>query len=395
MTTSKNPGYKSYIELLQDKTFVQWRIAPSEEVANYWENIIENNPQLKIETLKADNYLKKHFSEENQLTDKNKAELFNSIADFISKKQKSRPALIKLLPYVIAACIVVFVAGGLFLHQLYKKQNTPLTTLVEGNTQTPEDIRLITGNTISTFKQDIEIKVENGIAFIDEGSQNEKKIEIEDATTVNKLIVPYGKRSKIQLPDGSIVWLNSGTTLEFPSEFAGEKREIHLQGEIYIEVATDKDSPLYVHTPRFSVEALGTAFNVSAYNPLELAAVLVEGRINVHSNNNKKEVLPNEIAIIDEMGNISTKQTQTESYTSWKNGYLLFEDTPIAMVLTQIERYYNLKFRYAQNSSLQNITCTGKLYLSDNIDHIMRSMSLLTNTTYTRKGNAIILTNEQ
>ena len=394
MTTNKTPNYKSYIDLLKVETFVQWRIAPSEEIAHYWENWADDNPHLKIEIIKADNHLRKLLSDNNHFTHNDRAELFNNITASVSKKEKKQTLLFKLLPYVAAASVILFIAGGLFLPYFNKKQAGESTTLVEGSTQIPEDIQLITGNTVSTFGQDIEIKVNNGMALIDEGSQNEKRIDIQDNTTINKLIVPYGKRSKIQLSDGSVVWLNSGSTLEFPSKFAKGSRNIKLHGEMYIEVAPDKNNPLFVHTPKFTVEALGTTFNVSAYHASDLSAVLVEGRINVRTKNSKKEVMPHQVATIDSKGNIVTKQTNIESYTSWRNGYLLFNDTPITQVLAQIERYYNLKFTQSENTLLESITCTGKLYLSENLDHIMRSLSLLTGTVYTRKDNTIIITNE-
>ncbi|MDO5663879.1 MAG: FecR domain-containing protein [Bacteroidia bacterium] len=388
--------FKSFADFLQDKKFVQWKLFPTNESEAYWNNFIEQYPNLAPLLKEAEKHFVNIRIEKDELSDTEKLQLWQNIQQGTYKKTKRTFSIHqKWITIVAAACAILVFVIGLNLYLSEKKSNNAEfgNELIVGNTQSPENIQLITGNTISTFEQDIEIKVDNGVALIDEGSQNEKKIDIIDNTTINKLIVPYGKRSKIQLSDGSIVWLNSGSTLEFPSKFAKESREIKLQGELYIEVAPNKKSPLYVHTPRFSVEAVGTAFNVSAYNASELAAVLVEGQINVHSKNNVKNVKPNEIATIDEIGNISTKQIFTESYTSWRSGYLLFEDTPMATVLTQIGRYYNLKFKYSENSQLQSITCTGKLYLSDNLDHIMRSLSLLSNTTYNRKDNTIIITN--
>ena len=82
---------------------------------------------------------------------------------------------------------------------------------------------------------------------------------------MNRIVVPYGKRSNITLADGSKVWLNSGTQLDFPTTFTGSTREINVNGEIYIEVKENKDIPFIVNTNNMSINVYGTSFNVTAY----------------------------------------------------------------------------------------------------------------------------------
>lgn len=391
MTTNKELNYRNYIDLLKDETFVQWRIAPSEEVTGYWESIIDKNPRLKIETLKADNYLRKHFSDENQLTEKDKSELFNSIVTSVSKTERKKSLPFKLLPYVAAACVILFVAGGLLLYYKNNKQYTGLTTLVEGSTQTPEDIQLITGNTVSTFAQDVEIKVNNEMVFINEGTTSEKKIDIRDNTTINKLIVPYGKRSFITLSDGSKVWLNSGTELEFPSNFTGSIREIKVKGEIFAEIASDKQKPFYVYTRDFSVQVYGTKFNISSHPEEKSSVVLVEGSVKLVSSNNNLFLAPNEMGEINEQTGLTKKTINPQEYISWKEGYLTLNNTPISDVLQKVGRIYNVKFGFDENLHILNIKCSGKLDLSDNIDDVMRAIAAISNTNYIRDQNTIYI----
>ena len=79
---------------------------------------------------------------------------------------------------------------------------------------------------------------------------------------------------------------------------------------------------------------------------------------------------------------------------SWKDGYLTLDRTPVSEVLKQIGRYYNLAFDYKADVNLQKRTCTGKIYLSDNLDYVMTTVALLSSTGYEKQGNRIYIMNE-
>lgn len=209
---------------------------------------------------------------------------------------------------------------------------------------------------------------------------------------MNKLIVPYGKRSKIILSDGTQVWLNSGSSLEFPSAFSRNSRKVLLSGEMYIEVATDKNSPFYVHTSGYNVKVYGTKFNVSSYPGSTSSVVLVEGIVGLQAANKQELVLsPREQAIYSDNGTFQTQKVDVTPFISWKEGYLSFEDTPVTEALLQIERYYNLSFNYGDNISFQGLTCTGKIILSDNLDNVMTTLSLISDTKYKKEDKLIYI----
>jgi len=202
---------------------------------------------------------------------------------------------------------------------------------------------------------------ESGKVKITQVDRKDKTVELTKSKQ-NTLIVPYGKRSTLILSDGSKVWLNSGSVLEFPAQFTGNNREVRLtSGEMYIEVASDSQKPFHVRTSDFNVKVYGTKFNVSAYDDSPKSVVLVEGRVSLQSANKKETILsPNEQAVYSDNGTFHTQKVHVNQFISWKNGYLEFDKTPMTEVLKQIGRYYNLSFDFDNDVNLLKRTCTGK-----------------------------------
>jgi len=141
---------------------------------------------------------------------------------------------------------------------------------------------------------------------------------------------------------------------------------------------------------------VGTKFNVSTYAGSLSSVILVEGSVSLQSVN-KQELflLPEEQAIYSEStGTFNTQRVDIHSFISWKDGYLTFEDTPITEALKQIERYYNLSFNYDDNVSFQNLTCTGKIILSENLDNVMTALTLISATKYKKEDKLIYIYKE-
>jgi len=116
------------------------------------------------------------------------------------------------------------------------------------------------------------------------------------------------------------LWLNSGTVLEFPAQFRGDKREIHLlSGEIYVEVVPDRDKPFHVQTGDFNVKVYGTQFNISSYANFPRSVVLVEGRVSLQPIGKQETFLsPNEQAVYSDNGTFTTRKVNVNQFISWK-----------------------------------------------------------------------------
>jgi ferric-dicitrate binding protein FerR (iron transport regulator) len=174
-----------------------------------------------------------------------------------------------------------------------------------------------------------------------------------------KIIAPFGARTNFVLPDSSIVWLNSGSELEFPSQF-GKNRPVSLSGEAYFEVEKGK-KPFIVSTIYGAVEVKGTSFNVKAWKNEGLETTLVSGSVNVFAQNGKGITLhPGHQAILTQKG-FEVAEVETGLYTSWKDGKLIFRKEYLPEIAKRLERWYNVKIELDNDPRLKEIHYTGTL----------------------------------
>ena len=392
------PTYTRYTDFLKDKQFIRWQLVPDEEVEAYWKNFIEQNPDLNPDLEQAVDYLKTTGLNNSTLTDAERLHLLNKIESTIERSVKITKIrrIIQLSVASCAAIALLIVGLNFFLSLGEKTHYTSGKELIIGNLLTHEAIQLITNDDSLSFQNDVQIDFdESGKAKITHGNSEEKTVELAESKQ-NTLIVPYGKRSTLTLSDGSKVWLNSGSALEFPAQFTGNNREVRLaSGEMYIEVAPDGKKPFHVRTSDFDVKVYGTKFNVSTYADSPQSVVLVEGRVSLKSENKKETFLsPSEQALYDDNGTFNRQKVDVNQFISWKDGYLEFDKTPMTDVLKQIGRYYNLSFDFDNDVNLYKRTCTGKIYLSENLDNVMTTIGLLSSTKYIKDNNQVYIINE-
>jgi hypothetical protein len=239
---------------------------------------------------------------------------------------------------------------------------------------------------------------------------NDQKITIEDEKVIDlnktiqtesskmiEMVVPFGKKSQLTLEDGTKVWLNAGSRMAFPSKFTGNKREIFLEGEGYFEVAHNQKLPFYVNTGEIAIKVLGTKFNVSAYESDKLIeTVLIEGKISISEKSvlsfMKREsiLMPNQKASYDRNDrSIVVKDEPNVGYAiSWTEGSFRFYRQSINEVLNKLQRYYNVKFILSSGFPAEDLI-TGKLYLKDSIEEIMKSLDIVAKIQYRINGDNI------
>ncbi len=159
------------------------------------------------------------------------------------------------------------------------------------------------------------------------------------------VITGNGQRSKVVLPDSSIVWLNSGTTLSYNYSL-GDKRSVKLSGQAFFQIARDEDRPLVVQCGEIMVKVLGTRFDVSAYPDDEIINVVLEsGSVELDHNRYSLNyrLKPGEKADYDVKGrNINILDVDVHKFTSWKDGKLIFRNDPMDYVIEKLERWYNI-----------------------------------------------------
>jgi ferric-dicitrate binding protein FerR (iron transport regulator) len=170
------------------------------------------------------------------------------------------------------------------------------------------------------------------------------------ALTYNKVVAAFGTFSLLELPDGSKVWLNSGSSLRYPDKFSSDNRTVYLIGEAYFEVHSDKTMPFFVNTPYFTVKATGTKFSVRAEKKfLRPSVTLIEGKVAVEKPNKGAEanliadLIPNQHMTYDTLNGHFTIQTEdTYKYVAWKDGKLVFRNDNICEVARRISLQYNV-----------------------------------------------------
>ncbi len=162
-------------------------------------------------------------------------------------------------------------------------------------------------------------------------------------TELQTISTPLASKTYFVLPDGSEVWLNSGSTLSYPRKFDGKKRLVKLDGEAYFDVKKSK-TPFEVETDNVKVNVLGTAFNVMNYQNTNTEVTLERGKVQLFSNSGAQQILvPGEQAVID-LGNssIQVHKVDTEIYSSWINNKLIFKNESLKDVVERLERWYNI-----------------------------------------------------
>jgi len=387
----------SEIKILLQK-FVLNQCTPEEtnEVAAYCKknNLTEDFPSVEdIKAILAD------MPKMNQ-------ETANDIFLNILSASKEEETTIQLIPkkssfrkYIsIAASLVILLGIGLAYQKVFFntkaepkfdfKSSDIVLQLENGNTQ------------IISENNKVEVRDANGNVV---GNQDGDKIVYDNNSGLEKVAyntikIPYGKKFQLQLSDGTVVHLNSGTTLKYPVKFiTGENRQVYLDGEAFFDVAKDKKHPFIVNADNLNVRVLGTHFNVSNYPEDPVTdVVLVEGSVGMYNINEEFNAAKNTVLKPGYIGSfnrqntqISTKPVITDIYTSWINGGLTFRNMTFKNIVTKLERRYNVTI-VNKNEKLANERFNAS-FNEESIEKVMSYFNDIHGINYTIKNNQILI----
>jgi ferric-dicitrate binding protein FerR (iron transport regulator) len=285
-----------------------------------------------------------------------------------------------------AAAILILLTAGIYYYQ-----NSPEPVIVK--TETPR------------FRNDVAPGNNKAILTLDDGS----KINLDDAKTgilasesnidikktgagqleyaagtqsvktvkYNILSTPMGGEYQLVLPDGSKVWLNSGSTLRFPTAFIGSERIVELKGEAYFDIAKNPKMPFLVRTNNaMDIKVLGTQFNIMAYDDEKnINTTLIEGSVEVLKGSGKTMLKPGQEAILNRgSGNIKVASADLEQAIAWKNGYFIFYNENIESIMRKVSRWYNVDVVYQGN--LSNKDFVGTISRNKNISELLKMLEL-------------------
>lgn len=338
------------------------------------------------------------------ITELEKNVLKNKILKSVENLPKRKMRIQKI---AISTIVCVLFLGGFGVYFL----NTPATSISEFvNTSKDIDVNN-TDNVVLILGEGENLNIHEDNSIINYSKTGQKVTigsnkEVDQETSKNKktlyntLLVPYGKRSKIKLSDGTMVWLNSGSKIVYPAVFNGGKRELYLEGEAIFDVAHNKSKPFIVITENQEIEVLGTVFGVTNYKDENaLNTVLKSGSVqisynkdsSINQNTDKMKISPGTKASFNKKTkSMVSEKVNVDHYFSWREGVFIFKNDALSHITKRISRYYNIKIDI-ENEDLAKETFSGYLDLNDDIDKVIQNIKASTNMNYTLIENKIII----
>ncbi len=246
-------------------------------------------------------------------------------------------------------------------------------------------------NRIISEKEGVQIHTDSNhvVQYSGIAGENDESL----AGMYNTLKVPRLGEYQLVLSDGTKVWLNSESELRYPVKFTGETREVELLGEAYFDVEKNPNKPFFVKTSNVNTRVLGTEFNVSAYPNEELNITLVEGSIELNSEqiSDKLRLIPGDNANLKIGGDqIHVSQVDVRKYTAWRDGYFYFEKERLEDILVKLERWYDFKVFY-QNPAVKDYTFKMRADRNQDFAEIVSRLEQTGRISIEIKGNVIVV----
>ena len=341
-----------------------------------------------------------------ELKDKDRIEYeMHIIAKFNTEKALSKLKNRKqvkrrgILPWIAAASVVVIagVSAWILLSQEPDVDNLSVTEKFEPG-KAIVTLEMASGlkyrlDTLSSVVRNNRVNV----AF----DNNDRVLKIKEQDSLadgatkeigyNTVNVPYGGTYTVELCDGTKVYLNSGTTLEFPSRFDGKVRSVILKGEAYFDVARNVSKPFVVEVDEMKVKVLGTSFNVKSYvDEPGVYTTLVEGSVAIlRDGQPEKKIKPGEQAYYNKgVGTLSIAEVDVNEFTSWKDGLFYFKDIALEEILRIVSRWYDLEVFY-MNQGAKSVIYSGKLPMYSSVEDVLRKFEISGDVRFELKGRTL------
>lgn len=306
--------------------------------------------------------------------------------------------------YAAAASIVLLLGTGIFYFTKPKEQiievaekpkdiapggNRGILTLSNGKQIVLSDISAKDTIAHEGEKEEVTIKMDaNGV--ITYTINPDADVSKADANSFNTLSTPTGGQYNIVLADGTKVYLNTVSSIKYPTRFNGKERIVELEGEAYFEVAKNKNKPFIVKSDTQSIEVLGTHFNVHAYhNEPSVKTTLLEGSVAVTSKDQKAVLKPGEQSnVSDNLSRITIRKVDTEAAIAWKNGRFKFDNADLKTVMKQLERWYGIKVEY--RGDVSDVRFNGGTFMNKNLSEVLKVLEL-SNIKFKVEGKTIVV----
>ena len=314
--------------------------------------------------------------------------------------QPTKTVPMRRFPWRAAAAVagVIILAGGIarfsFRQQGDKnvQQNAATATLHDGDIAPGSNkARLVLGNGRSVL---LDQTADGAVADNESIRKQDESLIYDDASRAasawNTLITPRGGQYRVQLSDGTKIWLNAASSLEYPVSFGGAEREVKLSGEAYFEVAADAFKPFYVTMNGMKVQVLGTSFNIKAYHDEhEFTTTLTSGAVRVISSGKQVTLKPGQQSTFMPSSNaLAMENGDPEGATAWKNGIINFRNDELSAVMREIGRWYDVDVVY-DSQVTGNVHVTGAMRKQEYLLQALKILELTANVHFTVEGRTV------
>lgn len=375
MQLKRNFSDYDEVDFAGDEFFQEWVLRPTTHSVEFWKDFLAQHPEKKEITDKAIAIIRSvQFKEEWPEKDVVENSLNKALQqiNILSDKQL-KVISFRLRHWWAAAAILLLIATGTYLlitqsapqgtfqtaeeishHDFLPGGNKAILTLSDGTKIVLDSVQ---NGFLSKQGNAKIIKIESGkVAYRKESEVSSGKIEY------NTVATPRGGQYQLELADGSKVWLNTTSSITFPSIFAGNDRQVKITGEVYFEVAHDPAKPFRVSVNGIQIEVLGTHFDVNAYgDDNDIKTSLLEGSVKVEKGGQSVLLKPGEQVLVKNGDHhLSVKKgVDMDEVIAWKNGFFSFRHSCIEDITKQLSRWYDIEVAYADE--IRNQEFTGKI----------------------------------
>ncbi|HJS55549.1 MAG TPA: FecR family protein [Chitinophagaceae bacterium] len=308
--------------------------------------------------------MQKQFSDDLKNRNGISPEVSDKLLKAIHKKIKAAPAqpktnVISLRKIAFAASVIGLVLVATFMlmnkngtsgiansnanEQRFKEDVSPggdkaTLTLADGSVIVLDNVQ---NGTLAQQGNAKIIKLDGKLSY-DQTNKNSKEV------VYNTIATPKGGQYQLELPDGSLVWLNSSSSIHFPTSFVKKERRVDITGEAYFEVAKDPGKPFIVSVNNSEVQVLGTHFNINSYHEEDdLKTTLLEGSVRFVKDATTSILKPGQQAQLTKNGSVRVvSDVDVDKVVAWKNGLFDFENAGIETVMRQLSRWYDVEVEY-------------------------------------------------
>lgn len=305
------------------------------------------------------------------------------------KIQQRKIRILTIRAAAVAAVLLTGIFSVYFLQRIPPAENPPAATVIAGRTQAV--LSLPDGQQIELGSEEKEEET----AWKKYAAEYDKEQLPATAATDMKIEVSGGGEYKVRLDDGTVVWLNSESTLIYPEKFTGEKRVVSISGEAYFEVARNETKPFIVSVADVEIKVLGTSFNVAAYQDEEtIATTLVAGSVEVSTPCKSVKLVPGNQAVVQKgQPGIAISEVDPALFSSWTTGIFKFDKMPLTDICKRLSRWYNVGFVFEGDCGNEKFTGGTWKYVS--LQDFLSKIERVTDVSFQVKPGTVVVTRKK